>query len=334
MTNWVNFCRVVAVAAIVLIHSTSFYFYTFPVGSKAWWIGNIFNSAARWAVPVFIMISGYLIVARGKTQNLKEFYLKRASRIAIPTLIWSIFYVLFFKYAILKGAPSFGLSEAIDKIVTGRPYSHMWFLFMLIGMYLATPLFDTLFDRYNDKKKFYIITMWFILSSAYTIAINFYPIRNTYWITWFILYAPYFLAGRLIISNKIPTYLAALVGLISLATTIFGSYIINISNNTKYEFFYDPTSPLIIILSIAVFILFSKTNKIIRNSQFWDSLAPLSMGVFLVHPVFIFLIMEIAKPDIQSKPYLCLGIIWSFSLMSAFVFSYIISKIPYLRKIA
>ncbi len=334
MTNWVNFCRIVAVSAIVLIHSSSFYFYTFLVGSKAWWIGNVINSAARWAVPVFIMISGYLIVARGKTDNIKDFYSKRASRVIIPTIVWSIIYVLFFKYAILKGAPSFGFSEALNKIISGRPYSHMWFLFMLIGMYLATPFFDAFFSRYNDKKKLYIISIWFVLSASYTIAINFHPIRNTYWITWFILYAPYFLLGRVITTYKIPTHFAALVALLSLSATITGSYLVNVTNNTKYEFFYDPTSPFIILFSIAMFVLFEKANNIIPSSNLLNSLASISMGVFLSHPIFIFLIMEIAKPHIQNKPYLCLWIIWSFSLMSAFVFSYVLSKIPYLRKIA
>ncbi|MDQ6971139.1 MAG: acyltransferase family protein, partial [Mariprofundaceae bacterium] len=81
---WLDNSRVLAVFAVILVHVSDGFVSHYPMGSEYWWIGNIYDSAVRWCVPVFVMISGALLLDPAKHENLNTFYRKRFSRICIP----------------------------------------------------------------------------------------------------------------------------------------------------------------------------------------------------------------------------------------------------------
>ena len=76
------------------------------------------------------MISGTLLIDPNKQDSLKAFFTKRMPRIIIPTLFWSFFY-LAYTYR-TRGLTA---SSAIDLIAQGTPYYHLWYLYMVIGLY-------------------------------------------------------------------------------------------------------------------------------------------------------------------------------------------------------
>lgn len=57
-TVYFDYLRPVAVLAVIIIHLSAKNFESIDVNSSAWQTFNIFNSIARWSVPVFVMISG------------------------------------------------------------------------------------------------------------------------------------------------------------------------------------------------------------------------------------------------------------------------------------
>src|SRR4051812_36607782 len=86
-TRWMDLARVVATGAVVLIHVIA------PVVSSGrgeslshlrWWFGNIVDSGCRAAVPLFIMISGALLLSVGRQEGTQEFYAGRLSRVGVP----------------------------------------------------------------------------------------------------------------------------------------------------------------------------------------------------------------------------------------------------------
>ena len=81
--EWLDSLRALAIIGVIMIHISS------PVVKMSyggnmiyWWIGNIINSSIRFAVPVFLMISGATMLNR--KYKLGEFYKKRMMRVLLP----------------------------------------------------------------------------------------------------------------------------------------------------------------------------------------------------------------------------------------------------------
>lgn len=90
---WIDNSRILAIFAVIVVHVGAKVVGENTIGSEYWWYGNIFESLARWCVPVFVMISGALLLDPNKKEDLLTFYRKRLHRIFIPFLFWSVIYL-------------------------------------------------------------------------------------------------------------------------------------------------------------------------------------------------------------------------------------------------
>ena len=62
-----DFLRAIAAFCVVMTHVAQQIWYQYPIGSYEWGVANIYESAVRWSVPVFVMISGALFLSSGKS---------------------------------------------------------------------------------------------------------------------------------------------------------------------------------------------------------------------------------------------------------------------------
>src|SRR3989304_5868153 len=83
---WLDNARISAIFAVVLLHVAYGVVIENDIGTNYWWFANIFDSSARWCVPVFVMISGALLLDSSKNEDSLTFYKKRLSRILLPVL--------------------------------------------------------------------------------------------------------------------------------------------------------------------------------------------------------------------------------------------------------
>jgi surface polysaccharide O-acyltransferase-like enzyme len=89
--------RVLAAFAVVWLHVSAGVVATKPdVYSEIWWIGNFADSFSRWSVPIFVMVSGALLLSKSSELAPLDFYQKRASRLLAPITFWTLFYVAFY----------------------------------------------------------------------------------------------------------------------------------------------------------------------------------------------------------------------------------------------
>ena len=89
----IDVLRIIAGVAVVAIHvSDPLVNLTTLFGGISWWVANIVNSFARISVPLFIILSGSLLIHRYNTYGLVEFIKKRLLRILIPLFFWVGFY--------------------------------------------------------------------------------------------------------------------------------------------------------------------------------------------------------------------------------------------------
>ncbi|WP_051511069.1 acyltransferase [Cobetia crustatorum] len=255
---WAYNVRVLAIFAVVVLHTAAGFvggveksdiFY----GSMNWWAGNMFDSITRWCVPVFVMISGYFLL--NSSDNAFVFFKKRFGRIFYPLAFWSI---LFSGWVLLKLSIKGDLDTAhliIAKgFLMGRPYYHLWFLFMIPFLYAATPYLKQVLVSLGKEYSFAFICFAFLLS-AFSILfknlVSFFGVEGGvgFFANDFLLYIGYFMLGGYIKRHEVklnPLY--AVSGLLlAWSTTVVGSYFFT------YEYFYNYLSFNTIIASVCIF---------------------------------------------------------------------------------
>jgi surface polysaccharide O-acyltransferase-like enzyme len=325
-----------AVFAVVFLHVAVLVLDESRIGSQAWWIGNLYDSGVQWAVPLLVMISGALLLDPAKREPLAVFYGKRASRVLRPLLFWSPF---FLAWAYLpsvvegRGPPALVL---LKSFLSGRTYYHMWFLYMIIGLYAFVPFIRGMSSNTKERDLFWAVVLMFGIASAAAFDRHLHPATgSTFFPTWFLPYVPYFLAGHLIRQTDYEpprSFLSAiLVG--SWLATAAGFYLVSKPSTLEIGvYFHDNMSFTVISMAICVLFLAKSWRRPLVNDVFARDAALLTLGVYLIHPLFRDVIVAGFYRAIGSSP------IWSVPLAALSVFavsllgSWMISRVPYLRR--
>lgn len=153
---WLDFLRVTACFMVMVIHSTE-PFYLGGDGAliltptDAFWVA-IFEGICRCCVPVFLVASAYLqFPIRYSTA---EFFRRRAVRILIPMLLWTVV------YALVWGNPV----DNFKGLLLNFNYAagHLWFVYMLVGVYLIMPLLSPWAEKVSVKELEVYLGIWLL----------------------------------------------------------------------------------------------------------------------------------------------------------------------------
>lgn len=133
-----DFIRAVSALSIIVIHVTGLYAYT---SRGAYYL----NQVVRYAVPLFILLSGLLIALSGyKYEGISGYFKflgKRLKKVYIPYFIWSMIYIV---YMTLKNdtytTPSVFFSDTVKKLFYGTGYLHLYFVIIIVQLYFLCPL--------------------------------------------------------------------------------------------------------------------------------------------------------------------------------------------------
>lgn len=153
---WVDWMRVAACFMVMLVHSTE-PFYLGGDGSlilthsDAVWAA-LFDSFVRACVPLFIVASSFLQFPLHYTTG--EFFRRRAVRILIPFAIWTVV------YALVWGEPV----ENLKGLLLNFNYAagHLWFVYMLVGLYLIMPLLSPWAEKVSKKELQIYLGIWLL----------------------------------------------------------------------------------------------------------------------------------------------------------------------------
>ena len=140
---WPDVLRTVAVAAVIMLHAAAVGFDgRFGARTVSWQVCNLYDSLVRFSVPVFVMVSGMFLLNPEREYDLKKLYLSKILRIATAFLFWASFYLMVVLIVTsVQGKPSsgeYGYLYIIMQEAAGGHY-HLWFLFMIAGLYMVTP---------------------------------------------------------------------------------------------------------------------------------------------------------------------------------------------------
>ena len=135
-----DFLRAFAPIAVIWIHvCPNMYRFSLNVSSSDFLMSNTVQWFARWAVPIFIMMSGALFLNPDKEFSFKKHLKKNVSRLVIAYLFWSIIYA--------AAAATFSFDRGRQtwwryflSLACGMHYYHLWYLLVLVLLYLMVPI--------------------------------------------------------------------------------------------------------------------------------------------------------------------------------------------------
>lgn len=330
--------RIIACFMVVLLHVSAPYVIQNTDNPNFYFtIGNFYDSISRICVPIFVMISGAFLIDNNKNRDYMLFYKKTYNKIIIPTMIWSFLYFLFYlmclMYEDFMGNEVNYLVPLISWI-NGKPYYHLWYLYMIIGLYLITPFLIMIRDEIGDNrflKLGYILTfLGFIISIT----------SELFWLIKFINYLGYFILGYSIRKKQDVNFKKSCMFLLYWFITAIGIFIatelivVNGWLNKNPLYFYENLSPLVLIGSITMFSAFASMGEI-RLSPLVDRLAEHSFNIYTLHVGILFFVNQI-EMKILKVDY---NLIWYIPFISILVFilsygtSILITKISKIRLI-
>ena len=286
-TAYFQWLRLFAAFAVVLMHTASQGFNTGPVDSADWRWFALWDSAVRWPVPIFMMITGALFLPRKTT--LRQALTGYIPRMVLAFLLWSAV------YALHTGG------DFLPKLAAG--HYHLWYLPYLCGIYLAMPFLQRIVSDEKLAKGLLAVSavIGLIIPWLAELLIFLMPdfagilrsLRGHLEFTFFMdCLALVLLGHHLHTRERTPKQRKALyfAGILSILATFFSTLLASRRLGAPGTLFFDFKSPANLLTAAAIFV-FAK-NHLKTLPKVVDLLARWSFGIYLVHPLVIELLAE------------------------------------------
>jgi surface polysaccharide O-acyltransferase-like enzyme len=288
----VDVIRTLAIFLVIMLHAsiepTPGFVETAQQATVHFWAMNVYNSLSRVSVPLFVMLSGALLLQPFKNEPLGVFLKKRFRRIGPAFVFWGVAY---FAWRTFVNGETLTVNSVVQGILQGS-YFHFWFLYMIIGLYLITPLLRLFVDHADLKVLKYIIVLWFVgvainpligAVTGYRIDTNVFVIAG--WLG-------YFLLGVYLQKERVRSRFLVAVMVLGYVWTMLGSWVLTytVGGDTSY-FFYDFLTANIILTSAALFQLLLTVSPDFFTNRFQSGGTLVSLISKYTLPVYLFHVM-------------------------------------------
>lgn len=344
--EYLDVLRLLATLGVVMIHVTATNWDVAPVGSPTWSVFTFYSAAATWPLPVFAMISGALFL--GRNRSIGTLITKYIARMAAAFLFWSALYAAV--AAVVRG----GMSRQ-DLLITfmGGHY-HLWFLFLISGLYLVVPLLRPIVRTPKLTEYFLLLALifTFLLPQAAQL------LRDAPWpfvsrvgqcaaglldnaaLRMTAGYVGYFVLGYYLSVTEVPArvrrwiYALGLAGLLATFLLIWGDSVLKQAPSGTYGGAFT----LNVLAESAALFLFARHHLpprplSARGAERLRALAGCCFGAYLIHP----LVMERLNPllglDTMAFPaLLSVPVIVLFVFAVSMAASALLGQIPLLKR--
>ena len=294
-----------------------------------------------WAVPCFVMVSGALLLDPEKEITLQKIFNKYFFRIMGALIVFGLIYRAF---DIGMNGEVWGFLPVLSgiwKVFKGESWAHLWYLYLLLGLYLLLPFYRMVAKESTREQMRYLLLI-------YAIFLSFLPptrlagVTSGFYIHVYGIYPFYFFAGYAISKGylQMPKMTSVILLIVSTAVIIILSRL-RFYNGAEWldGLLTSYSSPLVILQALSMFSLFGRLNKPAENTEkpasknIFTFLDDNGLGIYLIHMIFIRLTLRYMKinPYKTGFPgFLALVVI---NLIISCIIAWALKKIKGLRRV-
>ncbi|MBE6496165.1 MAG: acyltransferase [Methanobrevibacter thaueri] len=316
--------RAFAIIAVIICHVDMFFG---PLTSQTQVIAQMtFHDIGRIGVPIFLMISGALLLNRDYP-DLGHFLKKRFARIIYPFIFWII--LILGQLYLYHYYPSY-----LWKVFIGEP-SITWYFWTLIGIYLFIPVINAFIKEYGEKGIKYFLAIWFITMVLRTF--NAYPLWQYFDLNMFAGYIGYPILGYWLSTKKfnMSDVKVCILGLITLLVSLSVFVYLNYLGSDWISLIYQNIP--IIFMGSGLFLFVEYLDKLhkfdsIKNNFIGKAIISLSVcsyGMYFSHVLVVKFLS-----DYNPHTHLMFPVMFVLTIFLSWLMPYILSKIPYVKTIS
>lgn len=331
---WIDMLRVMAISSVLLVHILGTLFnilnleYVLHLSEIEQGLLFFFHIVGRLGVPLFLMISGYLLLDKEYTYNRSmHFYKCNLLNLFISTEIWIVIYNLIMCFYAKESIDLFRLLKEM-LFFKYTSINHLWYLPMIIGLYLFIPIISTMLKNIELRLLLipYIVSIFFVFCV---------PIANILFLCLgktslkYIIdldfsggvYGIYLIMGYLLKKDILKKIKMKYLVLCSSSAIVLLIFLIKCAyeHGIVYDLWYD--NCLLFIIAICIFEMISRMH--IQNNIVLETISRMSFGIYLVHNTFIIFLSNVINIDIIQIKFICLYII---TFVGSLLLVYLISR--------
>ena len=330
-----HFLRLAATMAVVLLHTSSGIYGNWENYADATTpdkhIFALIIYLTDWSVPMFLMISGALLLAPEKRTDYKTLVEKYVKRIFLALLIFALPMALSESFLQHRDEGMLlALGEGCLNWLCGHSWAHTWYLYMIMGIYMVIPVIKPFMNATSDREVETGLGVLFTLSILMPalvsagIPLEGYMIMSPTYI--FIFMLGYYLHTRAekhkFFKSKLLWVVVLVASIAFVATEIFSKGVVKGCGEIAY-----------LPITIAIFML-AKASRM--NWEVAKKASGYCFGVFLIHPLFInisYKILNITPLNLfDANPAIAILLLFCCFLGLSFAGAYIMSKVPFIKK--
>ncbi|MBI5123051.1 acyltransferase [Candidatus Roizmanbacteria bacterium] len=336
----IDILRIISILAVVYIHTTTrtLEATSFDLQKYPWTL--LLNQTARFGVPLFFMISGFVLELNYPFHISYFAYLKkRLSKILIPYVFWSFIYFVF----VYKQHSQ----DFLTALITGSASYQLYFIPTLFIFYIIFPFIHRYYKIITHKLMLLVLGLVQFGLLYYDYSVHplpfFYPLSITL-LNFYIFILGIFASHH---ERKLMTIIEKWKNFLSVITIILIGYIFFEGQNGylkthNYLAFYSQWRPSVLFYTITLGgLLYYFLNKNVIYSSVIKMFARLSFVVFFIHVIVLEAVWAlIGKTIFLTIHTSFIQQVWFDPLFFActvtlsFLLAFVIQKIPILRKVS
>lgn len=325
---YLDFLRAFAILMVVLLHSINDYIIEPGLyGTAAWYVLLVTNGFVRTGVPIFLMLSGCLMLSSKGTDDINGFYKKSLTRILIPLVFWNVAYFLYHTW---RGYVDFDLAAMLSSMLNCGTEYHLWYMYELIGLYLAAPFLKILVNNCSMKKLSLLLFLMLLCPTVRPFVNTVTPLYIYWFEPLFNGYMSCFLLGYILYksNSEKQLYKFLTAGALGLVCSVLINHFnsshegINLVANSGYSLCHYA-------MAAAVFVA-AKAMKKIPLQKAAAALSRYSFGIYLVHVA----VLDVIKTRfmIDSSPLVNSVYMFAAGFLVSLAVTVILVKIKYIKK--
>ena len=287
---WIEKLRVVATMAVVLIHVVHGTYVNgmsdVPMYRRIF-DTSILMSCSGWAVPVFIMITGYLLLNPQKDLPIGKVK-KYIGRILLVLVTLGLGFCLIESFITSRSnGIGYVIKDAVVHLISGRSWAHMWYMSMLVGLYVLTPVLRAFVKEASKETLDFVMLCLFLLTIVCpTINKAFGSSITNFYLSSF-TYVFFYLFGYYVTTLHFPIRYGYVTGILSFVICVIVSAVKPEVRHAVFD--YDNVFLALFSMSI-FFVAYQRRRKPAGNEntgKMIEYISGASFCIYLLHPVFL-----------------------------------------------